>query len=317
MFLSKFRTYAVLLSLVLSLFSTAYGKELNIVATGFPQYDLARHIVGENAKVKMLLKPGADSHSYEPTPNDIISIMNSDLFIFNGGENDEWIENLLKSSDRKIKYFAFTDKVKLREEEEKEGMEKEKGEADPESEHESDHEEVEYDEHVWTSPLNDQNLIKLLAAEIIKLDPDNSDKYRENASLYISDFKQLDKEIRNIINDSNKKTLIFGDRFPLLYFVKDYSLDYFATFKGCSDDSEVSPATIKFLIDKAKKNKAKTILKIELTSDSIANTIAQAVGANVAVFNTGHNVTKEQFENNVSLISLFRSNLPVLKKALQ
>lgn len=311
MFISKIRTYAVLLSIVFSFFSEAYGKELNIVTTGFPQYDLVRHIVGEHSKVKILLKPGADSHSFEPSPNDIISIMNSDLFVFNGGENDEWIENLLKSSDKKIRHFAFTDKVKLREEEEKEGMEKEKDKPG----HDSD--EVEYDEHVWTSPLNDEKLIKLLADEIIKLDPDNKDAYRKNADLYIKDFKELDGEIRNIIKDSNKSVLIFGDRFPLLYFVKDYSLDYFAAFKGCSDDSEVSPATIRFLIDKARENKSKTILKIELTSDSIANTVAQAVDANVAVFNTGHNVTKEQFKNNESLISLFRSNLPVLKKALQ
>lgn len=101
MFIFKIRTYAVLLSIVFSFFSEAYGKELNIVTTGFPQYDLIRHIVGEHSKVKILLKPGADSHSFEPSPNDIISIMNSDLFVFNGGENDEWIENLLKSSDKK------------------------------------------------------------------------------------------------------------------------------------------------------------------------------------------------------------------------
>ncbi len=293
----------------------AQAKDLSIIATNFPQYDLVRHIVGDKAKVQMLLKLGAEAHSFEPTPKDLIAIQSSDLFVYNGGENDEWIEPLLESSDKKLNTFAFTKAVSLREEEEKDGMEKEH-DHDDEDEADDEHEEIEYDEHVWTSPLNDIRILKELSSKVIALDPENKAYYEANTNAYIKEFEEIDSNYKAIINKAKHKTLIFGDRFPLLYFVKDYGLDYFAAFKGCSNETEVSAATVKFLIDKAKTNKAPVIFKIELTNDAIAKTIAEAVDAKVLTFNTGHNLSVEQFEKGTSLTDLFKLNYAVLKEAL-
>lgn len=308
------RVFALLGSVMLS--DCALAKELNIVTTNFPQYDFVNHIVKNKAKVIMLLKPGAQAHSFEPTPKDIISIQNSDLFVYNGGENDEWIEKLIKNSNNQIQHFSFVSSVNLREEETKEGMQSEEEDGDEHDHHHDSDEEVEYDEHVWTSPKNDIIILNKLCKKIISLDPDNAQFYMANTAEYIKEFVVLDKKFTKISDLSKNKLLIFADRFPLLYFVKDYNLDYYAAFKGCSSENEVSAATLKFLIDKTIQNNIKVIFKIELSSDQIANTVARQTNAKVYTFNTGHNVTVEQLKNDVSVASLFESNIDYLIEAL-
>ena len=308
------RVFALLGSVMLS--DCALAKELNIVTTNFPQYDFVNHIVKNKAKVIMLLKPGAQAHSFEPTPKDIISIQNSDLFVYNGGEYDEWIEKLIKNSNNQIQHFSFVSSVNLREEETKEGMQSEEEDGDEHDHRHDSDEEVEYDEHVWTSPKNDIIILNKLCKKIISLDPDNAQFYMANTAEYIKEFVVLDKKFTKISELSKNKLLIFADRFPLLYFVKDYNLDYYAAFKGCSSENEVSAATLKFLIDKTIQNNIKVIFKIELSSDQIANTVARQTNAKVYTFNTGHNVTVEQLKNDVSVASLFESNIDYLIEAL-
>lgn len=313
MFFNKFKSVLAATSglILLTVSPGVIAKELNIITTNFPQYDFVRNITKDRAKVSMLLKIGAEAHSYEPTPKDLISIESSDLFVFNGGENDEWIENFLKDNLSKLNTFAFTKEVNLRDEEEVEGMQSEAEEE--EHKHEG---EQELDEHVWTSPKNDIVLLNKLCEAIVKLDPENKDFYKKNAAEYVSRFNELDKKYTEIISSSKNKTLVFGDRFPLLYFVKDYGLNYYAAFKGCSNETEVSASTIKFLIDKAIQLKTPVIFKIELSSDSIATTIAESVDAKVMTFNSGHNITVEDFKANRTMADLFNENLPALKAAL-
>lgn len=306
---------AITLICALLLPNYTFAKELNIVTTSFPQYDFVNHIVKNKAKVTMLLKPGAQAHSFEPTPKDIIRIKSSDLFVFNGGENDEWIEKIIDNSNIQIQHFSFVSSVKLREEETKEGMQVENEENEDSHHHDSD-EKTEFDEHVWTSPRNDILLLNKLCRKIVSLDPENAQFYMANTADYIKEFVELDKKFTEISKNAKNKLLIVADRFPLLYFVKDYNLDYYAAFKGCSSENEVSAATMKFLIDKTKQNNIKVIFKIELSSELIANTVAAQTGAKVYTFNTGHNVTVDQLKNNVSLASLFRENIESLKEAL-
>ena len=312
MFFNKFKSVLALASglVLLTCAHSASAKELNIIATNFPQYDFVRNITKDKAKVTMLLKIGAEAHSYEPTPKDLIAIEKSDLFVYNGGENDEWIENFLKDNLSKLNSFAFTKEVSLRAEEEVEGMQPE-----AEEEHE-DGEEHGFDEHVWTSPKNDEVILDKLCEAIVKLDPENKDYYEKNASDYINRFKELDQKYSELISTSKNKTLVFGDRFPLLYFAKDYGLNYYAAFKGCSNETEVSASTIKFLIDKAEQLKAPVIFKIELSSDNIASTIAESVNAKVMTFNSGHNITVEEFKAGRTMADLFSDNIPALKEAL-
>lgn len=311
MFFSLKKAAAVLSLFTLMFSSAALSKELSVVTTNFPQYDLVKHIAGDRASVVMLLKPGADAHSFEPTPKDMIAIENCSLFVYNGGENDEWIDDFLGTHDKenRIRTFSFINAVSLLPEESREGMQEDEDESDSEDS-------PEYDEHVFASLRNDAVIIDRLCETLSELSPENKEYFYSNGRAYKEKFLELDRKFSKLISGAAHKTVIFGDRFPLLYFVRDYGLDYYAAFKGCSSDTEVSASTVRFLIDKARSLKSRVIFKIELTSDAIANTIASAANAKVMVFNSGHNVTVEQFEKGVSLYDLYESNLDVLKEAL-
>ena len=262
----------------------------------------------------MLIKPGTESHSFEPTPEDIINIKNADLFIYVGGESDKWVEDLLKDNEvSRAKTLRLMDLVEVKEEELPEGIE------EHEHEHESEeaHEEHEYDEHIWTSLINAIKLVNGVKDKLSKIHPENKDAYTKNADSYTSRLSTIDQKIRDIVANSNKKELIFGDRFPFRYFVDEYGLDYYAAFPGCSEQTEASSSTIALLIDKAKSNNIKTILKIELTSDKLAKSIADEVGAKVMTLNAAHNISNEDFINGITYADLMESNANVLREALK
>lgn len=284
------------------------SEKISIVATNFPAYDFVRAVVGDKADIKILVKPGAETHDYEPTPSDIIDINNSKLFVYTGGESDEWIEDILEDIDAdKTKMFKMMDAVEVVEEEAVEGMEEE-------HEHE---EEVEYDEHVWTSLKNAIKIIDHVKDELIKISPENKDEFEDNAKNYTNKLAELDSKFKDIVRNANRKVVVFGDRFPLRYFVDDYGLKYFAAFPGCSEQTEASSKTIAFLVNKVKAENIPVVLKIEMSSGNIAKTIADETGAKVLTFNTAHNVSVDDFNNGMTYAKIMESNIEALKEALK
>lgn len=289
------------------------SDKLTIIATSFPSYDFARAVVkdSDNIEVKMLLKPGSEMHDYEPTPQDIKNIKNSKLFIYVGGESDEWVQDVINDLDiEKSKTIKLMDLVNLKEEELIEGMEEEKDHG------EHEHEEVLYDEHVWTSLNNAITIINRLKDEIIKIDNNNKDLYEKNASSYTEEISKLDLNIKEIVNNSKRKELIFGDRFPLRYFTDQYNLTYYAAFPGCSEQTEASAKTISFLINKVKTDDIPVIFHIELSSGKIAETISKETGAKVLEFNSAHNISQKDFDSGKTYVDIMKDNIEVLKEAL-
>ena len=307
------------------------NEKISVVATIFPQYDFVRQIAGDNVELKMLLKPGEETHSYEPTPQDIIAIQNSDLFIYVGGENDAWVEDILESMpDNGRKTLKLVDCVDTVEEEHVEGMKEERGhdhdEDDAEhEEHEADHEEHgqeethsvhEIDEHVWTSPLNAVKTVEQIKEELCEIDPENTSDYEENAEAYVAQLNELDREFQDVVDHSKRKLMIFGDRFPFRYFAEEYGLDYYAAFSGCASDTEPSAATMAFLINKVRDENIKTVLKMELSNENIAKAIAEATNADVKEFYSCHNLTAEQFADGETYLSLMEKNVETLREVL-
>lgn len=289
-------------------------EKLNIVTTIYAPYDFARQIVGDNAELTMLLKPGTETHSYEPTPQDIITIQNCDVFIYVGGENDEWVDDVLASvADDDLEVVKLLDVVDAVEEEAVEGMEAEEEEAEAEEEAE---EEVEWDEHVWTSPKNAILISKTLEEKFAARDSANADTYQKNLDSYVGKLEELDAEFTKVVDSAARKVVVFGDRFPLSYFVDAYGLDYYAAFPGCSSDTEASAATIAFLTDKVQEEQIPVVFKIELSNGNIAETIAEATGAKVLTFYSCHNVSKEDFEAGMSYTDFMWKNVDSLKEAL-
>lgn len=286
-------------------------KGLQIVSTVFPGYDFAKQIVGENAEVSMLLPPGVESHSYEPSPQDIINIQNSDIFIYVGGESEQWVDKILDSMDNKVITVKMMDAVQLYEEEIIDGMQNEQDSDDEASE------EHEYDEHIWTSLKNAQNIVARINEAVVSLDSKNKSVYDKNTKSYIEKLDNLDKEFENLFKTFEKPTLIFGDRFPFRYFVEDYNLDYFAAFPGCSSETEPSASTIAFLIDKVKEKSLNTVFYIEFSNHNIADTIAESTGAKTAMLHSCHNISKKDMDSGVSYYYLMEQNYETLKGALQ
>ena len=305
------------------------GEEVDVLSTNFIGYDLARAVVGDTGvEVSMLLKPGAEMHDFEPTPEDIIKIREADLFIYVGGESDEWVEELLSDNEiSKDKVLRLMDLVEVKEEELVEGMEEghedEEGHEHADGEHvdEEGHEdtdgEVEYDEHVWTSPVNAMRMVDGVREKLVMTYPEKREAFERNAEEYNARLMDVDRKIREVVAESARKELIFGDRFPFRYFVDEYGLDYYAAFPGCSEQTEASSQTIAFLINKAKADEVKVILKNELTSDKLAQTIADEVGAKVLTLNAAHNISQEDFERGVTYAEIMEGNIEVLREALE
>ncbi|MGX4601217.1 metal ABC transporter substrate-binding protein [Faecalimicrobium sp. JNUCC 81] len=300
--------------------------KLNIVTTLFPQYDFAKQIAGDKGDVKLLLSPGQDSHSFEPTPEDIITIQNADVFIYNGGEAEAWIDKVIDSIDtKKVNTIKMMDYVKAVKEEEVEGMEPE-DEHDHEKEaleqkgenNNQDHEdEEEYDEHIWTSPKNAIRMVEGIKDTLVKVNNVNSKDYNTNYEKYIKELEKLDKSLTDTVSKAKRKMLVFGDKFPFRYLVDDYGLTYRAAFNGCSTQTEPSIETVTYLINKVKENKIPAIYHIEMSNKKIAKTISEETGAKVLLLHSAHNVTKEEFNKGITYIDIMNNNITNLKEGLE
>lgn len=292
------------------------GK-LNIVTTIFPEYDWVQNILGEDAdqaELTLLLDKGVDLHSYQPTAEDIAKIATADVFVYVGGESDDWVGDALKEAinkDMKVVNLleALGDKVKA--EEVKEGM--------MEEEEEAEEEEEELDEHVWLSLKNASYLVGVLNDTLKAADPDHASDYDANTENYQNKLAALDAQYQAVVTNATGDTLLFGDRFPFRYLVDDYGLDYYAAFAGCSAETEASFETIHFLANKVDELGLNKVLIIDGSQSKIAETIIQTSKDKTAAIYTldsMQSTTMEDVEQGATYLSIMEKNLDVLKTVL-
>lgn len=279
-----------------------------IITTIFPAYDFARQVFGDTAEVRMLLKPGQESHSYDPSAKDIVEINGCDLFVYNGGESDQWVESVLQAAPD-VETFRMTDAVSLLDEEHSEGMQEE--------DHDHDHgDEEEYDEHVWTSPDNAAAIVRALGNRAKALFPDSAAELDSNTESYAAQIEEIDGRLKALL-DGEQRYFIFGDRFPLLYFFKHYGLNYYAAFPGCGSETEPSAQTVTFLLDKlGQPDAVKAVFCIELSGRKLADVLAEDSGLDVVEFHSCHNITADDFAAGETYVSLMERNLQTLEKVL-
>ena len=322
----------------------AGANSLKIVTTIFPEYDWVRTIMaGSNtsAEVTMLLESGVDMHSYRPTVDDMLKISTCDLFIYVGGESDSWADKAVaEANNGNMLVIDLMDVLEghIREEEEVVGMQT--GEHDhaedhdtdskKDHDHEEDHDhdadngdrsghEIEYDEHVWLSVENAAIICEKIEEALETLDPDNKNLYQTNLAAYKKDLEDLRKEYKNTVEGAKLRTILFGDRFPFRYYTDEWGLDYYAAFSGCSAETEASFETIVFLAKKVDELGLPVILKIENSSDSIARTVRDNTASKdqeILTLDSMQSVTAAEVEKGTTYLSIMRSNLEILKKAL-
>ena len=330
-------------------------KVLQITATIFPEYDWVMNILGDNpanADVCLLLDNGTDLHSFQPSVHDILQISSSDLFIYVGGESDEWIEDVLKEAvNKNMEVINLMDVLEgqVREEEVVEGMQAgrpgsvhgsgntddspaynnsdtidaadtvDAADAAKSEDVPGDEEEPEYDEHVWLSLRNAAVIVDSIEAALTKLDPANTQIYKENAAAYKEKLYSLDKQYEAVISESDLDILLFGDRFPFRYMTDDYGLSYYAAFTGCSAETEASFETIVFLINKADELSLPAVMTIDRSDPRLAQTIVrstQSKDQEILTLNSLQSVTSQDIQNGVTYLSIMEDNLSVLEKAL-
>ena len=363
-FLRKSVVFIVTISMILGMAGCGKTTEkednyrLKIVTSLFPYYDMARAVIGDvkGIDLKMIVTPGQDSHSFEPTPSDVIQMENADVLIYNGGSLETWIDTLLDSLNNKNQIqMKMMDYVDVLNEEIVEGMDtrfeehdhdehshkednhnKEKHKEDSHSEEnhkednhsedssndsefhneDSEEEHEETDEHIWTSPVNEIIMTEKICETLSKALPEEKENFQKNAENYISQLKELDNEFRTIVENAKINEIIFADKFPLQYFVKEYGLKYYAAFPGCGSDMEPSAKTIGFLVDKIKEDNIKAVFYLELSSHIVADAIETDTGAKPLQFNSCHNITQKQFDSGVTYVDLMKENVNNLKIAL-
>jgi zinc transport system substrate-binding protein len=306
---------------------------LKVVATTFAPYDFARQINGgsaqsANAEVSMLVPPGTDTHSFEPTPQDIIAVQQADVFVYAGGDSDAWVDKLLSSVDMGQKQvIKMVDVVPTVSEQDLPGMQ-----ADPDdaaggaaavtgntgagAAAASGATTPEVDEHVWTSPKNAELIAQSIEGAMAKADPAGAPTFQANCAAYVQKLQQLDTSLHQVVNSAQRKEIVVADRFPFRYLADELGLTCYAAFPGCSTQTEANPQTVAFLIDKVKADKLPVVFYIELSTHKVADQVAEATGAQELELDAIHNVTADEMNAGATYLSLMERNLANLKVAL-
>lgn len=296
----------------------AEDGRLQVVCSLFPYYDFVREIGGVYVSPHLLVAAGREAHSFEPTPMDVIRVSRADVFVYNGGEGEQWVDEILSSAGENIPtVLRMMDYADTLTEEPLAGRD-DHDHADHDHEHDDDHDsdDIEYDEHIWTSPVQAMKLCGAICDALCAADPAHAAAYRSNLQEYLGQLAELDAAFRQVCGEKKRSLLVFGDRFPLLYFCREYGLDYRAAFHGCSSDTEPSLYTLKFLIDKVRQQDIPVVYALELSSRKVADAIAETTGAKVETFYSCQTVSQADWAAGEGYVSLMRRNVAALREGI-
>lgn len=309
------RIVAVLITffLIIGVIFIAIGKtnnniqktdKITVVTSLFPEYDFVKQIGKDKVDVKILLPPGTESHTYEPTPKDIVNINEAKMFIYTAKEMEPWADKIAESIDSDTVILQAGKDVNL---------------IEVEHNHEKEDEQEVHtsDAHIWLNPINAIKMVENITDKLCEISPENAEYFKNNANAYIEELRKLDTEIEDTIKNSETKKLVFGGEFAYIYFLDRYNLEYATAYDGCGEGAEPSAKKIKDIIDIINNEKIPVIFYEELSEGKIANMIADETNTKALVFHTAHNVTNADLENDITYISIMRENLNKIKEALK
>ncbi len=290
--------------------------EMRIVCTTFVEYDFVRNITGSEENIILLNKNGADMHGFEPTAKDIVAIRTASLFVYNGGASDKWVERAISDDNGALRSFALMSCVKTLSLEDIETMEYGNHAHHDHAEHDHGHSPDEADEHVWLSLKNAIKIIQGLCDEICAVDPDNAEKYKANAAAYTAKLAALEKEYEKVFTKSERKVILFADRFPFGYLTHDYGVSHLAAFTGCSSESEITAETFAHLIEHTKELNLPCVLKLDGSDGKTAKTVCNSTGAKALTIDSLQTISQTDIKNGTTYIDVMTKNLEIFKEAL-
>ena len=273
------------------------SDQLTIITSLFPQYDFVREIAQDKVEVSLLLPPGVEPHSFDPSPSQIIAIGQSDLFIFTNHEMEPWIERVVENvGSSKLNVLESSQGINLLEDD-----------------HDHDHG---HDPHVWLDPLNAKIMVKNIAEALIKLDPENRQFYQDNADTYQAKLDDLNTLYESIFEQAQLDTIIYGGHFAFGYLMERFNITILSPYSGFSPDAEPTAKAISELIQTIKEKDIQIIFYEELIEPRVANIISEQTNTKAMLLHGAHNVTKAEMEAQVSYISIMEANAQKLKEAL-
>ncbi len=274
--------------------------KISIVTTIYPIYDFTREIAGDKANVSMLLSPGVEIHDYEPTPQDIIKIQNSKLFLYLGENLEPWAKTIVSGNEKQSNIKNIAENIEIMKLEE-----------------ENNHHEEEFDTHIWLDPQKSVQIVKNITDELCEADPINANYYKNRAEEYILRLEKLDEEFEEVVQASSKKEIAFGGPFSYSYFIKRYNLNYVSAYDSCGENGEPSIDKVLEVVKEVKEKDLPVIFYKELSSGNIAKTISDETGAKMLEFNSLHSITNDQLQDGTTYMDIMYKNLENLKEALQ
>ena len=311
----------IILAVLMAVAASTLSAKTKIVATIFPEYDWTRAILDEksaDAELTLLLDSGTDLHSFQPTVKDMAKIGDADIFIYVGGESDQWVSGVLKNvASKNLTTINLLESLGslAREEELVDGMEAEHDDDDEEE----DEEEIEYDEHVWLSLKNAKILCGVIADALCQKDAKNAAAYRANLAAYTAQLEALDAAYEKAVSTAEKKLMFFGDRFPFRYLADDYGIKYYAAFSGCSAETEASFKTVAFLAERLKENDLTAVLQIEKSSGKLPAAIirtSRKKNVRILTMDSMQATTMREIRAGATYLGAMQKNLETLTSAL-
>ncbi|MDD5686877.1 MAG: zinc ABC transporter substrate-binding protein [Elusimicrobia bacterium] len=276
-------------------------KKIKVVTTLFPLYDFARNIGQDKLDISLLLPPGVEAHSFEPKPSDIIRISKSGVFIYTGKFMEPWAEDVIKGSiDKNVKVVDSSKGTRMIQAVSRD-KDKKKGSLDP---------------HIWLDFDDAKIMVDNITQALCEKDPGNKEFYKQQSRKYKDTLSKLDNEYKKSLASCKNKEIIYCGHYAFGYLANRYGLKYLSA-QGVSPDAEPTVQDLIKLINQIRKDKIEYVFYEELTSPKIAETITNETKAKMLFLNAAHNISKEQFNNNISFVSIMENNLKNLKTGLK
>ncbi len=270
------------------------SQKINILVSVFPLKEFAGAVFKEKAEVKMLIPPGAEVHTWNPKPSDLISFNRADLFVYIGANMEPWLGNM-------IKYSENQDTIML---EARKGLPLIKSCQNT------------YDPHIWLDFEYDQKIIDKLVNTACLILPEDKEYFEKNGSEYKEKLRELDTLYQETLSSCRTNTFILGGHSAFGYLAKRYNLQQISVY-GLSPDSSPTPKLMTEIIKTAKKLNIEVVYYEQFASGKTAKILADEIGARTMTLNPGANLSEKQIQSNLTFIDIMKKNLENLKHGLK
>lgn len=272
----------------------SHDGRLSVATSFYPLYFFAVQIGGERANVVNITPAGGEPHDYEPTPQDIMRIVNSNVLVLNGGGLEPWSDNVRQIVNPEKTKVVIAGEDFIKQTVDSEGN-------------------MIIDPHVWLAPLLAQKMVEKIDVAFEQADPANAAYYKLNANALLAKLEELDTAYQQGLAQCTNRDMVTAHA-SFGYLAASYGLRQ-VPIAGLSPDTEPSPRQMGTIVQLARSNNTKYIFFESLASPKLSETIAREIGAKTLVLNPIEGLTPGEISQGRDYISEMMTNLVNLEIA--